>query len=168
MWSLNTPILELIIRASTVYVMLLVLFRISGKKNLGELAPFDFILLLIISEATQNALVKQDDSLLSSFILVATLMLIDAILSKITFHFKKAEEIIEGQPVCLVKNGVINHEALEKEKVSIQELEQGLREQGVLDASEVYLANLETNGKISVIKKKDAKLMSKFRMWTKS
>lgn len=163
MWELTTPWYELVARAGIIYIFLLIIFRIAGKKHLGEMAPFDFILLLIISEATQNALIGEDFSILASAIVVVSLLGIDALFNKLTYYFKPLERIIEGEAVCVIKQGVVNHKVLEKEKISMEELIQSLRVQGVLDVSQVYLAHLETNGKISVIKKEDAKLKGKIK-----
>lgn len=157
MWELSTPILELVTRAASIYLVLFLLFKVWGKKHLGEMAAFDFVILLIMSEAVQNSLVDDDKSIPGGLIVVATFMILTSIMNIISFKFRKAERFLEGTPKVIVRNGKIMDEVLKKERISLPELLESIREQGVLHLHDVGLAILEANGKVSVIKKEDAK-----------
>lgn len=153
MWSLTIEWQELILRSLCVFVFLFITFRIWGKKHFGELAPFDFLLLLIISESVQNALVVDDNSLTASFITILTLVLLNVFLGKVTFHSKKLEQLVDGEPSILIKNGKIIEDVRIKQTLTMQEVHQALRMEGVLKTEDVELATIETNGKISIVKK---------------
>lgn len=155
MWSLDSEWQELVIRAASIFTFLFVLFRVWGKKHFGELTPFDFILLLIISEAVQNALVDDDHSVTAAFVSISTLVVLNIILTKISFYSKRAEKIIEGNPKILIQNGRLDRNLMRRETISDQVLHEALRMQGVMEIDEVYQATLEANGSISVVKKKD-------------
>ena len=157
MWSLETAWSELVTRSAIVFSFLFIVFRIWGKKHFGQLTPFDFILLLIMSEAVQNAIVGEEKSLSGGIITVGTMMLLNIILNKITFHSERAEKIIQGVPKDLIKNGIIDRTVMNKETITEQELNEAIRKQGVLKIEDVGLATIETNGEISVIKKEDMK-----------
>jgi uncharacterized membrane protein YcaP (DUF421 family) len=162
MWDLKISPYELIFRAVAVFSFIFIVFRFWGKKHFGQLSPFDFILLLIISESVQNALVSNDQSLLAAFITISTLMLLTVILNRITFYSKRAESIIDGTPKAIVFKGKINEFLLRKEKITESELFEALREHGASELSDVQLATLETNGTISVVRKQDESIFTKF------
>lgn len=152
MWSLDSKWYELVIRATSIFTFLFIVFRIWGKKHFGELTPFDLILLLIMSEAVQNALVDDDKSIPAAFVTIGTMMLLNIFLNKLVFHSRKAEKIIEGSPKILIKNGVVDEKLMKQETITDQQLNEALRMQGVMDIKEVHQATLETNGSISVVK----------------
>ncbi len=156
MWSLEMQWTELVLRALCVFIFLFLTFRVWGKKHFAELAPFDFVLLLIISEAVQNALIDTDDSLTASFISIMTLILLNVVFAKLTYYSTTAEKFLDGEPKTLIMDGQINEELRKKETITIQELYEAIRMKGVLNVEDVYLATIETNGKISIIKKEEA------------
>ncbi len=158
MWELSTPASELVIRAASIFLILFIMFKIWGKKHLGEMAAFDFVILLIMSEAVQNSLVDGDKSIPGGLIVITTFMLLSSIMNIIAFRFRKAERFLDGTPKVIVRDGKIMEKVLQKERISLQELLESVREQGVLHLQDVGLALLEANGKISVIKKEDAKM----------
>lgn len=152
MWNLTVPWYELTIRTSVVFLSLFIMFRFFGKKHLGEMAAFDFILLLIISEAIQNSLVGDDKSIPGGLIVVLTLMVLTAAMNILAYRSRRMEKIIDGEPKVLIRNGFVIHQMMKKEKLTEQELYEAVREQGVMDPSEFKLATIEANGRISVIK----------------
>ncbi len=154
MWSLTTPWWELVLRSGLAYLFLLTCFRILGTKHIGELAPYDLILLLIVSESMQSALTAGDESLLAAFICAGTLLVMSASINRITFLSHTAERLVEGEPKLLIRNGKINESMLKQEKITEQELHEALREEGVMASEDVRYAFLETDGNISVIRKK--------------
>ena len=153
MWHMSVQWSELIIRGTIVFLSLFVMFKIWGRKHMGEVAAFDFLILLIMSEALQNSLVSDEKSVQGGLIVVATFMILSSIMNIISFKFRKAERFLENTAKVIVRNGEIKQEVLNKERISIAELLEAIREQGILHLHDIDLALLEGNGKISVIKK---------------
>ena len=161
MWSLETEWQELVFRAASIFAFLFIVFRFWGKKHFGELTPFDLILLLIMSEAVQNALIDDDKGVPAAFITIGTLVLLNIMMNKLAFHSRKAEKIIEGVPKILIKNGKLDQKLMNQETITDQELHEALRMQGVIAVDEVFQATLEANGSISVVKKKDESIIKR-------
>ncbi|HXH74735.1 MAG TPA: YetF domain-containing protein [Bacteriovoracaceae bacterium] len=109
-----------------------------------------------MSEAIQNALIDDEKSISGAYITVTTMMLLNVILNKISFHSKKAESIIQGKAKLLIKNGFIDKKVMQQETMTDEELLQALRHQGVLKVEDVGIAMIEPNGEITVVKKVDA------------
>jgi uncharacterized membrane protein YcaP (DUF421 family) len=157
MWELSSNWYELIIRAVIVFLGLFLMFKLWGRKHLGEMAAFDFVLLLIMSEAVQNSLVGNDKTVVGGLIVVATFMVLSSIMNIISFNFRKAEHFLEGTPKVIIRDGKIMENVMNKERISLPELLESIREQGVLHLHDIGLAMLEANGKISVIRKEHSK-----------
>ena len=144
--------MDSIIRAVVVYLVLLVLFRIAGKRTLAEVTTFDFVLLLIISEATQQALVDSDNSMTNAFLLVATLIGLNVLMSELKQHFKPVEHILDGVPLLIVEHGKPLHDRMTKERVDVDDVLDAAREtHGLERLDQIKYAVLERNGKISII-----------------
>lgn len=152
MWQMTSPWYEPIIRSIVVYLFIFLVVRIIGKKKLGEFAPFEVILLLIMGVSVQNAVIGSDRSITAGIICVATLGGLNIIINNLTYRFRWFEKIIEGQPEVIILNGKIHRKILEKEKISDAELYEALREHEIMNAEDVKCAILEADGKISVIK----------------
>lgn len=155
MWELKENWYELIFRAAFVFLFLFILMRLWGKKHMGQLAPFDLVLLLIISEAVQNAIVGDDHSITSAVITVGTMCLLNIGMNRLVFASQKAENLIQGKPKVLIKNGVVIQKVKESEKVTDQEIHEALRQEGVYKIEDVGLATIETDGHVSVVRKED-------------
>ena len=151
MWTLTTPVYELLLRGTCIYFFMFIIMKIWGKKHLGEMAAFDFILLLFISEAVQNSLVDDDKSIWGGIIIIVTFLFWNSLINKLTFKYKKLEKLLDGEPQVVIKNGVVNTALLRKEKITDQELFEALRQEGVDDLHKVKKGTLETNGHLSVI-----------------
>lgn len=151
MWKLETPWYELVARGTIVYIIVFILMRIWGKKHLSQVTPFDFILLLFISEAIQNSIVADDKSLFGGIIVIITFLAWNTLIDRLTFRFPKLEILLSGRPKVIIENGNINHDVKQKEYITDQELFTALREQGVEDLKNVKQATIETNGNISVL-----------------
>jgi uncharacterized membrane protein YcaP (DUF421 family) len=144
--------MESVLRATAVYVFLLVLFRLSGKRTLAQVTTFDFVLLLIISEATQQALVDGDNSMTNAFLLVATLVALNIVFSEIKQRFKAAERVLDGLPLLIVEHGNLLHDRMAKERIDENDVLDAAREHHGLERLEqIKYAVLERNGKISII-----------------
>ena len=155
MWHLSAPWWEFCIRGAAVYVFLLIVLRITGKRQVGQLAPFDLILLLVLSNAVQNAMIGPDTSIPAGFITAATLIALNYGVGVLTYHSKFFEGIIEGRPIRLVHDGHIDERNLHKVRMTVHELNAALRAEGHGCVEDVQLAILENTGKISVVGKKN-------------
>ncbi|MEO8029679.1 MAG: YetF domain-containing protein [Gemmatimonadota bacterium] len=153
MFSLAVPWWELIVRALVVYVFLLVLLRITGKRQVGQLAPFDLVLLLVLSNAVQNSMNGGDNSLIGGLLVAATLVALNFAVGYATFRSKKLESLIEGRPQVLIHNGKLIQEVVTNANLSHHEIQAALRQGGCTCIDEVHVAVLENNGAISVIAK---------------
>lgn len=151
MWSISLHWFEFIIRAVVVYVFLLVVLRYTGKRQIGQMAPFDLVLLLILSNAVQNSMNGGDNSITGGLILASTLILVNLFVGWLTFRSPKVEALIDGRPVILIHNGKINHAAMRNSLMTIHELEAALRTAGCTGPAEVRFAVLENTGRVSVI-----------------
>lgn len=152
MWNIDLPHWsEFVIRAVVVYFFLLVLLRLTGKRQVGQLAPFDLVLLLVLSNSVQNSMNGGDNSVTGGLILASTLVGINSCVGWLTFRSKTLEAIIEGRPVILVHDGRIDHAAMRQVHMTTHELEASLRAAGFAGPAEVRFAVLENTGKVSVI-----------------
>lgn len=155
MWTITLPHWsEFIIRAVIVYGVLLVLLRLTGKRQVGQLAPFDLVLLLVLSNAVQNAMNGGDNSVIGGVISAATLVSVNWIVGWLTYRSKLLEGWIEGRPVILIHEGKVNHRAMNHMRMTMHELNAALRAEGCTGPEEIHLAVLENNGKVSVMQKK--------------
>jgi len=156
MWSLTViPWWEFIVRGIIVYVFLLVLIRISGKRQVGQLAPFDLVLLLVLSNAVQNAMNGGDNSVLGGLISAMTLVGLNYTIGYATYRSKKLEAFIEGRPLLIVHDGKLFEDVMASAQLTHHELNSALRQAGCLSIANVRTAILENNGSISVVKRDD-------------
>lgn len=151
MWNIAVPVWELVVRAVVVYAFLLLLLRITGKRQVGQLAPFDLVLLLVLSNAVQNSMNAGDNSLVGGLISAATLIGLNFGLGYATFKSKRLEAIVEGRPELIVHNGKVFKEAMARAKLTHHELDAALRQAGCTCVDEVQAAILENSGAISVV-----------------
>lgn len=154
MWEMSVPWWEFVLRGVLVYVFLLVFLRITGKRQTGQYAPFDLVLLLILSNAVQNSMNAGDNSLIGGLISASTLMGCHVVLAHITYRFAWLERLIDGTPRVLVDDGKVHTELMHKELLSTEDLEAALRASGCLHLHEVERATIETNGQITVVLRK--------------
>ena len=151
LWKLAQPWWEFVLRGLLVYGFLLLVLRLTGKRQVGQLSPFDLVLLMLLSNAVQNSMNAGDNTVMAGYILVLTLVAVNALVSYLTFRSKKLEALVEGKPEILVHNGVIQDAALEDAQISRHELMAAVRRAGLSDMAAVHVAILETNGQITVV-----------------
>ncbi len=156
MWSLSLPWWEFIIRGVIVYAFLLILIRITGKRQVGQLAPFDLVLLLVLSNAVQNAMNGGDNSVGGGLISAVTLVLLNYIIGMATYRSKAIEALVEGRPDVLIHNGILFPAVMKRAKLTHHELNAALRQAGCACIEEVHTAVLENNGALSVVPKNRA------------
>jgi uncharacterized membrane protein YcaP (DUF421 family) len=146
--------MDSIIRAAVVYLVLLVLFRISGKRSLAETTTFDFVLLLIISEATQQAMIDNDNSMTNALLLVVTLVGLNILMSLLKQYSKRIERVVEDFPLIVVENGKALKERMDKSRIDEDDVMEAARKlQGLERLEQIKYAVLERSGAISIIPK---------------
>ena len=147
--------MNIFVRALTIYVALMVLFRFSGKRTLSESTPFDFVLLLIIAEPTQQALLGKDYSLTNALLLIVTLVGVDIFLSFVKQRWRFVSALLEGLPLVIVENGKPLKERMLKARVDEEDVLSAARErQGLKRMDQIEYAVLERTGTISIVPKR--------------
>jgi uncharacterized membrane protein YcaP (DUF421 family) len=147
----GSSLVDVSIRTAIVYVVLIVGLRLAGKRNVGQLSIFDLIVLLVIADAVQNAMVGENTTLAGGIVAAITLLTLDKLLDIVSTRVPRVRRILEGEARDLIRDGVVLEEALDKEGIDDDELATALRAHGLLEASDVALAVLETDGSISVV-----------------
>ena len=145
------PYLDIIIRSVSVYLFMIIALRIFGKKELSQLNTADVILILLISNSVQNAMVGSNTSLLGGIVAAFALFIINIIFKKTMLHSKFIKKMLQDKPEILVHNGKIDFKALAKIGISSDELQEAMREHGVEYYKQVKLAMFEIDGSISII-----------------
>src|SRR5437870_5691401 len=140
MFNMAVPWWELIVRSLAVYVFLLVLLRITGKRQVGQLAPFDLVLLLVLSNAVQNSMNGGDNSLVGGLISATTLVAMNFLVAMGTYKNKKLEAIIEGRPQVLIHNGKLFEDVMARAHLTHHELNAALRQAGCACIEDVHSA----------------------------
>lgn len=151
MLNMSVPWWELILRSAVVYSALIIILRVSGKRQVGQLAPFDLVLLLVLSNAVQNSMNGGDNSLVGGLISALTLIMLNYVVGFATFKSKRLEAIIEGRPIMLIHNGRVLEDVLASTQLTHHELDAALRQEGYACIDDVQRAILENNGSITVI-----------------
>ncbi len=146
------PITEKLLRTIAVYAFLLVGLRLAGKREMSQLNSFDLVVLLLLSNTVQNAIIGNDNSLLGGLLGAGFLIVLNAVVVRLLFHFGKLDTI-EGAPQTLIRNGRLVHKHLERELITVSELEAAARRQGIDSLAHVRECRLETGGALSFIQK---------------
>ena len=150
-------LLEIVLRTGIIYLLVLAGIRISGKREVGQMTPFDLTLLLLLSNSVQNAMTGPDTSLAGGAIAASTLLILNYLVAEVSGGNRRFRRYIQGEPALLVHDGQVNTAHMAKEHVSMDELERALREHGVASYKDAALAVLEVDGSISVMKYDDIK-----------
>jgi uncharacterized membrane protein YcaP (DUF421 family) len=145
------PFFDIIIRSASVYLFMIIALRIFGKKELSQLNTADVILILLISNSVQNAMVGSDTSLWGGLAAAAVLFIINFTLKKLMYKYPKFCDFMQEKPEILIHNGTLDFKSLSKLNITSDELREAMREHGVEHFSEVKLAMLEIDGNISII-----------------
>lgn len=145
------PYLDIILRSAAVYIFMIFAIRLFGKKELSQLSTTDLVFIVLISNAVQNSMVGANSSLIGGITAASVLFSLNYIFKLLMFRFTGFKEIIEDKPVILVYNGKKDEGNLKREKISMDELDEAIREHGIDSYKKVKLAILEVDGNISVI-----------------
>lgn len=153
LFQLSAPWWVFVLRATAIYVLVMALVRVSGKRAVGQFTPFDLVLLILIGNAVQNGINGGDNSLTGAAIMAVTLIVLNYVVALLTSRHRRFERMVEGEPVVLARDGKLFPQVLRRELVSNEDFAEALRVNGVEHVEEVELAMLETNGHITVLAK---------------
>ena len=145
--------MDIVLRTVLVFCFLLVLTRVIGRRELSSLQPFDLILLIVLGDAVQQGLTQDDYSLTGAFLVIGTFAVLQVFVSWIGFRFPRARPVIEGTPIVVVQDGDVIERNARRERLSLDEIREAARLQGIGQLSQVKWAVLETNGQITFIKR---------------
>jgi uncharacterized membrane protein YcaP (DUF421 family) len=145
-------LLQIVLRTGVIYLVVLIGVRLSGKREVGQMTPFDLTLLLLISNSVQNAMTGPDTSLAGGVVAASTLLVLNYLVGSFSGSSRGFRRVVEGQPSLLVHDGKPIESHMEKEHVSMDELQRALREHGIAECKDVALAVLEVDGSISCLK----------------
>ena len=145
-------LLQIVLRTGVIYLLVLIGVRLSGKREVGQMTPFDLTLLLLLSNSVQNAMTGPDTSLLGGAVAAATLLILNYLVANVSGGSRHFRRLIEGEPSLLVHDGKPIEEHMAREHVSMDELHRALREHGINGCDQVALAVLEVDGSISCLK----------------
>jgi uncharacterized membrane protein YcaP (DUF421 family) len=144
---------DLVLRAVAMFVFLFVLTRIIGKRELGSLQPFDLLLLIILGDALQQGMTQDDYSITGAVLIVGTFATLQVLLSWMSFRFPRTRPILEGEPIIVIQNGEPIARNLRRERLTVDDLTEGARRQGISHLADVQYAILETDGTLSFLQR---------------
>ena len=153
MWELGLPWWELVVRATVVYTLLLLLIRLSGRRTVGQFTPFDLLVVMLLSESVSNALSGGNETLLGGLLSACVLVGLNAAVAVATSHSARLQNLMEGEPVLIGKDGRLFHRVLKQQHVPPSDVQQALREADC-ELGDMQCAFLEADGQISILKKK--------------
>jgi uncharacterized membrane protein YcaP (DUF421 family) len=147
-----TTLLQIAIRSAAVYTLVLLGIRITGKREVGQMTPFDLALLLLLSNSVQNAMTGPDTSLAGGVVAACTLLVLNMMVAEGSGINRRFRRFIQGSPTLLIHNGELIPAHMAREHVSFDEIQRALREHGISQVSDVALGVLEVDGSISLLK----------------
>ena len=150
-------LLQIVVRTGVIYLLVLIGVRLSGKREVGQMTPFDLTLLLLLSNSVQNAMTGPDTSLMGGAVAATTLLILNYLVADVSGGSRRFRRLIQGQPTLLVHDGKIIESHMTREHVSMDELHRALREHGINSSDQVALAVLEVDGSISCLKYEEIK-----------
>ena len=151
--DIGSSLPEIILRTAIVYLFLVLILRVTGKREVGQMSILELIVILIISDAVQNSMVGENTTVWGGLVAVLTLLGLDAVLRTLTGRSKRLRRAIEGEPRLLVRDGRLLTRALREERLEPADVRAAIRAQGLERVEDVHIAVLETDGSISVIPK---------------
>jgi len=143
---------QIVLRTGVIYLLVLIGVRLSGKREVGQMTPFDLTLLLLLSNSVQNAMTGPDTSLAGGAVAASTLLIMNYVVANLSGSNRRLRKLIQGQPSLLVHDGTVIGSHMAREHVSMDELNRAMREHGISSMDEVALSVLEVDGSISFLK----------------
>ena len=144
--------MELVVRATAIFFFLWALTRAMGKRELAEMSAFELVLLIVVGDMVQQGVTQEDYSVTGAMLAVATLAFWVVLFSYVSFRFPRTRQALEGEPVLVVRDGRLQEEAMRTERITVDEVLEAAREQGIQDVGEIEVAILEPGGKFAIIK----------------
>lgn len=145
--------MDIVARAAVMFVVLYVLLRIMGKRELGQLTPFELVVMIVLGDLIQQGVTHNDFSLTGAILAVTTFAFLAIAMSWVTYLFPKAEKLLDGQPRIVIRDGILLKDNLRRDRITQSEVESEMRLAGIGNMDQVAWAILEPQGKISFIKK---------------
>jgi uncharacterized membrane protein YcaP (DUF421 family) len=142
---------DLVLRATVVFFFILLVTRVVGRREIGELEPFDFILLIVMGDLVQQGLTQSDTSVTGTLIVISTIALLSMLVSWLSFRFRRLRNYTQGEPIVLVQNGRPIERNMRRERITIDDLHEEMRQSQLMSLDELEWAILEDDGKISCI-----------------
>ena len=158
LFDMTTPWYEILLRTFVVYITVLILLRLAGKRELGQMTPFDLVVILVIANSVQNAMIGGDTSLTGGIIAAGTLTIVNIAVGRWGSYIPFFRRLVASEPRLLLRDGKPIPDAMSTERVDIEELEMAAREHGIADLKDVTAAVLEEDGSISIIPREGTKL----------
>jgi uncharacterized membrane protein YcaP (DUF421 family) len=156
MFVLGVPLLEKILRPIVVYAFLVISLRLSGKRELVQLNPFDLVVLLTLSNTVQNAIIGEDNTVLGGIIAATSLLVTNYLVVRFLYDHRKLDQLVEGRADVLIEDGKLRPQHLKKELITMAQLEAAARKQGFDSLAEVNQCVLEPGGTLTFLGKKPA------------
>jgi uncharacterized membrane protein YcaP (DUF421 family) len=151
MLTLSIPAWNLVLRTTVIYLIILIGLRLTGKREIGQMTVFDLVVLLLLANAVQNAMVGPDTSLIGGILAAVVLLVLNTAVARLRLRWPRLRRLIEGSPTLLVLHGEVIADHLRREGLDRETLEAALREHGVSTLDDVEMAVLEIDGSISVV-----------------
>ena len=145
-------VLQIALRTCVIYLVVLIGVRLSGKREVGQMTPFDLTLLLLLSNSVQNAMTGPDTSVIGGVVAASTLLLLNYLVGRFSGSNRAFRRVVEGEPSLLIHDGKVMQSHMAREHISMDELQRAVREHGIAQCSDVALAVLEVDGSISCLK----------------
>jgi uncharacterized membrane protein YcaP (DUF421 family) len=150
LFELSAPWWHFVLRGAAIYLLVMVLMRVSGKRAVGQFTPFDLILLILIGNAVQNGINGGDNSLTGAVVMATTLIALNWIVAFCSARSDGFRHLVEGRPVEVARDGKVFRDVLRKQLVSVEDFEKAMRESGCAEVADIHRAILETNGHITI------------------
>jgi uncharacterized membrane protein YcaP (DUF421 family) len=149
LWVPGVPVLEKVARSIIVYLFLVILLRVAGKRTLGQITSFDLVVLLLLSNTVQNAIIGNDNSLTGGLIGAVVLVVFNYIIVRMVYNHRKAERALEGGTTILMHHGQFRDDVMKRQLITHAELQAAARRQGIARMSDIRVARLETGGSVT-------------------
>jgi uncharacterized membrane protein YcaP (DUF421 family) len=145
--------MDIVLRAVVLYVFIIFVMRVIGRRELSSMTPFDLILLIVLGDAIQQGLTQDDYSVTGALLAVSTMASLQVLTSYLSFRSQKARKVLEGEPIVVVEHGNLVEHNLKRERVTKDEVAEEMRQQQIASLDQVEWAIIEANGSISFIEK---------------
>jgi uncharacterized membrane protein YcaP (DUF421 family) len=152
MFDMQAPWWEFVLRAGVVYIVLLAMVRLSGKRTVGQFTPFDLVVVMLLSESVSGSITGQDESLPGGLIAAATLVALDVLIAVASSRSRRFDAAMQGNPVLVGRDGVIYDDVLKRQRVPRSDIEKALREADC-EVKDMRMAIIEADGNINIMKK---------------